>query len=69
MNGYRGSDAGEVTLTVTDADGLQGVLNFPLVPNAYPLTPVCAANGEDCVVPSAGGRWDQSTWDNAVFGD
>ncbi|MDP7317579.1 MAG: hypothetical protein QGH12_05230, partial [SAR324 cluster bacterium] len=51
MNGYRDSDAGEVTLTVTDSDNLQGVLNYPLVPNAYPLTPVCAANGEDCVVP------------------
>ncbi len=51
FNGYRDSDAGKITLTVTDAGNRQGVLELPLVPNGYPLTPICDSSGQDCYTP------------------
>ena len=45
FNGYRDSDAGKITLTVTDAGNRQGVLELPLVPDGYPLTPICDSSG------------------------
>jgi hypothetical protein len=48
MNGYQDSDAGTVTLTATDADGMQSILSFELIANTYPINQVCYTDLGGC---------------------
>jgi hypothetical protein len=48
MSGYQDSDAGTVTLTATDADGMQSILSFELIANTYPINQVCYTDLGGC---------------------
>ena len=53
MSGYKDSDSGQVILKIRDSDGLIGQINFPLFPDAYPLTRLCLSAGQ-CSVATFG---------------
>ena len=85
MHGYQDSDAGMLRVTVCEtnytnhtgscAHGQEGStsVDLELVVGAYQQPLICEGDcsSADNSSSSSGsaGRWDESTWDNAVFGD
>jgi hypothetical protein len=48
MSSYQDSDNGTITLTITDAGGIQSTISFELVTSAYPIEQVCYTDLGDC---------------------
>ena len=85
MHGYQDSDAGMLRVTVCEtnytnhtgscAHGQEGstTVDLELVAGAYQQPIICEGDcsSADNSSSSSGsaGRWDESTWDNAVFGE